>query len=129
MDSAGLKVKKRKTEEERRKFQSSWELKYFFVELDNAAMCLVCRKKIQVFKQYNIKNHYKSLHSTPDTFTSENREEKLKKLKVNFSGEQGLFTTIRKNESASVQTSFAISELIAQDSKPFTEGEFVKKCL
>ena len=112
--ASSASTRKRKLEEEGRRFQNSWERDYFFTEVGNAAMCLICRKNIAVFKQYNIKSHYNSLHRTAfEGITGKDREEKLKKLKTSFANQKGLFVSVRKTASLSVQASFAISEFIA----------------
>ena len=43
--------------------------------------------------------------------------------------QQGLFTKLHTSRKAATKTSFVISHKIAKNSKPFSEGEFVKECL
>ncbi|XP_028253675.1 general transcription factor II-I repeat domain-containing protein 2 [Parambassis ranga] len=43
--------------------------------------------------------------------------------------QQGFFTKLHTSRDAATKTSFLISHKIAKNSKPFSEGEFVKECL
>lgn len=47
---------KRKIGDEHRQFHEKWEMQYFFVE--HTPTCLICKEKIAVHKEYNLKRHY-----------------------------------------------------------------------
>jgi hypothetical protein len=57
------------------------------------------------------------------------REGKLKNLKSNLQRQQNIFTVAIKSNEAAVHVNFAISQIIAKKSKPFTDGEYVKECI
>jgi hypothetical protein len=83
-----------------------------------------------VSKEYNSRRHYETLHK--DKFCvleGKLREDKLKNLKSDLQRQQNIFTVATKSNEATVHASFAISQIIAKKSKPFTDGEYVKKCI
>ncbi|KAK9721415.1 hypothetical protein QE152_g21588 [Popillia japonica] len=57
------------------------------------------------------------------------RQEKLKELKVGLKKQQLMFSKVLQESEAAVHASYVLSELIAKHSKPFSEGDFIKKCL
>uniref|UniRef100_H2YNB8 Uncharacterized protein n=1 Tax=Ciona savignyi TaxID=51511 RepID=H2YNB8_CIOSA len=74
-------TKKRKIADEKRKFQVHWTDKYFVAEVFDSILCLICREKIAVCKEYNIKRHYDSKHESKyKRLTKEERKTKIKKL-------------------------------------------------
>ena len=50
--------KKHKVDSERRAFNNDWMPKYFFTEIDNKGVCLLCNQSVAVLKEYNISRHY-----------------------------------------------------------------------
>ena len=50
--------KKRKVDSERRAFKKGWMPKYFFTEIDNKGVCLLCNQSVAVLKEYNISRNY-----------------------------------------------------------------------
>jgi hypothetical protein len=76
------KVKKRKLEDEGHVFQEKWENKYSFSVVRDEIVCLICSKAVSASKQYNLRQHFETLHK--DKFgVLEGRltENKLKNLK------------------------------------------------
>ena len=57
-----LSKPKRKVDDEHRQFQERWTLQYFFVEFGGNAICLICKEKLAVLKEYNLKRHYTTKH-------------------------------------------------------------------
>jgi len=55
--------KKRKVTDEGRIFNKKWTAEYFFIEIKNGALCLICKETISVFKDYNLKRHYLQKHT------------------------------------------------------------------
>nr|XP_040035572.1 general transcription factor II-I repeat domain-containing protein 2-like isoform X2 [Gasterosteus aculeatus aculeatus] len=53
---------KRKIDSECRVFNPQWTRDYFFVQLKEKAVCLVCQETVAVFKEYNLRRHYESRH-------------------------------------------------------------------
>ena len=119
--------KKRKINEGRI-FNNEWFVKYFVVQQDEKAICLICQSNIACLKEYNIKWHYNSQHSkTYDKILGQLRVVKANKLKKSMLGQQKMILTY-DSELASV-LSFKLSEAIAEKGKPFSDGEFIKHCL
>lgn len=122
--------KKRKIDDEGRKFQERWELNYFCVQVNNKITCLICKEIISVTKEYNIKRHYSSNHEKEFSgIEGKIREEKLKAMKNSFHNQQrGLTKFIKSNESAT-RASYEISYLLAKHSKSFIDGSLIKECI
>ncbi|XP_044308861.1 SCAN domain-containing protein 3-like isoform X2 [Varanus komodoensis] len=127
---------KRKVDAERRVFNKSWTTHYFFVELRNKPVCLICGKALACMKKVNLERHYNTMHSQYEELQGQQREEKISALKKELNARQGTPPSSRK-ESVSqgscadsvVQASYAVSELITKKLRPHSEGEFVKECL
>ncbi len=56
-------AKKRKVDSECRVFKEEWTTKYFFTNIGQKAVCLICQESIAVFKDYNLSRHFSSKHS------------------------------------------------------------------
>ena len=54
--------KKRKIDSEHRAFNSEWTNKYLFVTYEDKIICLVCRERISVPKEYNLRRHLETQH-------------------------------------------------------------------
>ena len=71
----------RTLQKEDRAFKSDWEEKYFQIEIDNKAHCLLCTVVISSVKSFNVERHYK-IHSVKyDCYRGESRKRKLESLK------------------------------------------------
>ncbi|ROT71300.1 general transcription factor II-I repeat domain-containing protein 2-like [Penaeus vannamei] len=57
------------------------------------------------------------------------RADKLSKLKSGLLAQQNTFVRQFQLNQSSVRASFRVAQLIASSGKPFTDGEFVKKCM
>ncbi|UYV71170.1 hypothetical protein LAZ67_8001999 [Cordylochernes scorpioides] len=64
-----------------------------------------------------------------DTYEGLMGQEKLKEFKLGMKKQQFMFTKLSQESEAAVHASYALSEMIAKHSKPFTEGDFIKECL
>jgi len=56
-------LQKRKIRHERRMFNNELFVKYFVVQQNERALCLICRNNITCLKEFNIKRNYNSRHS------------------------------------------------------------------
>lgn len=45
---------------DKRKFKNSWQHKYFFTEIKSTAVCLICKQRGAVLKEYNLCRHYET---------------------------------------------------------------------
>ena len=122
--------KKRKVDAECRVFQEKWTSSYLFTELNGKAVCLVCSQHVSVLKEYNLRRHYVSLHADKyNNLQGHRRGKKVNELLAGLKKQQSVFTRSREISDAAVKASYLIANEIAVASKPFTEGEFVKKCM
>ena len=86
-------VKKRKIEDESRVFNNEWTVKYYFIEIGNKAVCLLCHESVAVYKVYNLKRHNQTKHANfGQNFTSEERKRKSQELVNKLKKEQSVFT-------------------------------------
>lgn len=118
---------KRKVGDEHRLFQEKWEMQYFFVEHRSTPTCLICTEKVAVHKEYNLRRHYSTRHAEEYAkYQGDERANQVANLKTCLLRQQHFFKKATKENNAAVEASYVVSEMIA---KPFTEGEFVKKCI
>ena len=57
------------------------------------------------------------------------RKEKIKKLFAGLKKQKGAFTCSRDVSDGAVKVSYLIANELVQASKPFSDGELVKKCM
>ena len=74
--------------------------------------------------------HCETMHRDKyDAYKRKVREEKVKQLKAAFWKQRSFLASINQSNEDSVRASFVISEIIAQSSRLFTDGLFIKECL
>ncbi|XP_026116348.1 general transcription factor II-I repeat domain-containing protein 2B-like [Carassius auratus] len=125
-----LSKPKRKVDEDHRQFQERWTLQYFFVEFNGNATCMICKEKVAVLKEYNLKRHYSTKHGEQyDKYQEDERKRRATLLQRELTSQQNIFHKAKKDADAAVVASYVVSELIAKAGKPFTEGQFIKDCM
>lgn len=98
----------------RRIFQEKWEQAYFFVEVKNSPVCLICNQTLSVSKEYNLRRHYETNHSKYlDRYREKMRDEKLNELKKGLNFLQHVSSNANKLRDAAAKCSYVISEKIA----------------
>lgn len=123
-------AKKRKIEDECRVFNEDWTDKYFFANVRDKAVCLLCHECVSVFKEYNLKRHYQTKHlNFGQNLTEKERKIKCQELVNNLKKMQTVFTKQSVIQDAATETSLVLSHMIAKRNKPFSDGEFIKECL
>ena len=122
-------AKKRKVDTECRAFQEKWTNDYFFVEVKGKPVCLVCGDALAVLKIANVERHYSSKHAKLSALGGQMRLDKINALQRCLDSQQASFTRPRCDRDNVIQTSYAMSDLIAKKLKPHIEGEFVKECI
>ena len=123
-------TKKRKVDTEGRGFLKVWTSKYLFVEARGKPTCLVCGEQVAVFKDYNLNRHYETKHAAKyQHMSDEERARAADVLVAKLTKQQHCFTKLYASRDAATRASLLISHKIAKNSKPFSEGEFVKECL
>nr|CAI5850299.1 unnamed protein product [Callosobruchus analis] len=120
---------KRKIETEGRLFNSEWTNKYFFIEFEKKYICLICRETVAVAKEYNMRRHFETKHIKISTLDESQRVLKLKELQRKLTGEQNIFEKFTRRADTATLVSYKVAREIAATSRPFTDGDFVKKCL
>ncbi|XP_065650666.1 general transcription factor II-I repeat domain-containing protein 2-like [Hydra vulgaris] len=121
--------RKRKVEDEKKIFQSKWEVLYFFTSINETIICLICQQKVSVPKEFNVKRHYKTHQEKFEIYQKDKRIDKLNELKAKLKKQQNIFHFVNKPNELVVKASYNLAHLIAFHSRPFTDGEFIKNCL
>lgn len=122
--------KRRKINEECRVFKEKWTFNYFFININNKAICLICKETVNVFKEFNLRRHYDTKHKSEyDQLHSQFRQNKIDSLKKSLQAQQNIFKKCSEESSSLVKAGLQISKLIAEHNKPFTDGEFIKNCI
>ncbi|XP_066977883.1 general transcription factor II-I repeat domain-containing protein 2B-like [Macrobrachium rosenbergii] len=86
--------------------------------------------QIAVPKEYNVRRHYDTNHAQVyKKYSGKARDDKVEELEQSLKQQQSLFKNVRHVSDAAVKASYIISNEIAASSRPFTEGDFVKKCM
>jgi hypothetical protein len=62
-------------------------------------------------------------------FVGKIREDKLNELKLGLNKRQHIFQFLIKENETAVKESYVLSHLMTSNSKPFTDGLFIKECL
>ena len=94
-------------------------------------MCLICNQTVNVNKEYNIKRHYDSKHADGvyGKLKGRDRELKVNQLKEQLKSQRFMFQKMHTDNEKTVRCTILIAQRIAQTMKPYSEGDFVKKCL
>ena len=124
--------KKKESRERDVKIYSKWTSGYFFIENTNSKpLCLIYNQTVNVNKEYSIKQHYDSKHADGvyGKLKERDRELKIKQLQEQLKSQCFMFQKMRTDNEKIVRCSFLIAQGIAQTIKPYSKGDFVKKCL
>ncbi|KAL4153128.1 hypothetical protein QTP88_000961 [Uroleucon formosanum] len=85
-----------------------------------------------VFKEFNIKRHYETKHEAKfGNLKGELRVTKLEAFKkdIHTQNVSNLFKKQNSTKTNVVQASYKVANLIASETKPLSEGDFIKKCI
>lgn len=113
-------------------FNKVWQ-DIYFASINNKIICLLCGYQPSVVKKFVLNRHYTSQHSHEYDlkYGDEEKSNVIEGLKLVY--QEGCDSNSQlENVTPSVKAltaSYAISNLIAKNSKPFCEGKFIKKCL
>lgn len=109
-------------------FDKSWEENFFFSYISGRTICLLCGFKSSVVKKFSIERHFKTCHSYQ--YANYSNSERLNIIEgLKFIYQEGSMSPISSTAQQALQASYAISLLIAQNSKSFAESAFVKNCI
>lgn len=93
-------------------------------------LSLWSKLQIAVFKDYNLNCRYETTHAEKyKNLTDAEWAQTSEALLAKIENQQGLFTKLYTSRHGAAQTSYVISHKIAKNSKPFSDGEFIKECL
>ena len=124
------KCKKIKIDRECRAFKEEWTTKYFFMDIGNKAVCLLCQQTIAVFKEYNLKRHHQTKHvDFGKTLSAEERRKKATDYVQRLKKQQTVIFKQSASQDAATEASFVVSYNLAKRNKPFSDGEFLKACM
>uniref|UniRef100_H3ACP9 DUF4371 domain-containing protein n=1 Tax=Latimeria chalumnae TaxID=7897 RepID=H3ACP9_LATCH len=124
-------AKRKKSDEDYRSFQLEWTDIYAFVEKSGFPLCLICSERLASNKKSNLQRHLMTKHAAfaAKYLEGEARkkacEELQRKMKV---GQSKLLAWSNKGGSLNSAT-FAGAFEIIREGKPFTDGEYVKRCM
>lgn len=103
--------RKRKVTDERRLFQEKWTNLYLFACVGEKPVCLVCNESVAATKEYNIKRHYDSKHSSKIAhLQGQLRVDNVESLKKQLERQQHSFRKHNEDSEAVVKLSYIISE-------------------
>ena len=109
-------------------FRNNGLTSIFFIANAEKALCLICKKTIPVMKDYNLKRHFEKNHKTYRELVGKKRTQKIE-LQKEFVAQQLIFKKSNQESQASTHASYVVAYEIAEQGKPFLEGEFVKDCM
>ncbi|KFM75893.1 Transposable element Tcb1 transposase, partial [Stegodyphus mimosarum] len=92
------------------------------IENQNILIANVC-------KEYNIKRHYDTKHSTFSKLQGEDQNRKIKFFRHSLVAQRNVFTKASSQLDSCVEVSLGIAALIAKSGCPFTDGDFAKECI
>ena len=103
---------------------------YFVTAVGDISHCLIYQKSIAATKEYNMFRHYETMHKNKyHGYKGKVRKEKLKDMKSSLCKQRSMLANINLSNKKAVRASFALGEMIANSSRLFTEGLFIKDCL
>ena len=121
--------KKRKVDRECRAFNKDWMPKYFLQRLaiKHYVCCVV---SVAVLKEYNISRHYATKHRNySNNLSAVERQTRATELDRKLTRQQNVFVNGKLAQKASTHASYRVAYNIAKHCKPFSDGEFFKKCM
>ena len=80
-------------------------------------------------KEYNLNWQYTSKYSKFENIQGYEREDTIRQLLKSVRLQQPVFQNAASSSEGTVKASYAIAKTIGIDSKPFSDGDFAKRCL
>ena len=103
---------------------------FFFTKVGNKAVCLLCGQSVAVLKEHNISRHYATKHGNyGNNLSAVERQTRATELNRKPARQQNVFVKDKLAQKASTHASYRVAYNIAKHSKPFSDGEFFKKCM
>ncbi|KAK0155945.1 General transcription factor II-I repeat domain-containing protein 2 [Merluccius polli] len=106
---------------DKRTFKKTWEHEYFFTEIDSVAVCLICKQRVGVLKEYNLRRHHETRHSHQfSKYTGEERKVKAGDLLAKLTSQQRTLLQPSTEQENATRASYRICSLIVRSRRPFT---------
>ena len=80
-------------------------------------------------QRVNIKRHYDTKHSNFSKFVGQARKDKLDRLKDNLKQQSSVFQKQTTDSKNNTLASYRVAQIIVEEKRAFTDGEFAKKCM
>ncbi|KAA0724133.1 hypothetical protein E1301_Tti022208 [Triplophysa tibetana] len=129
----------RKVDRENRKFQSEWTEKYLFTVPTTALkrgtdrpVCLLCNESVAVAKEYNVKRHFTTKHSSFSAQYQEGsveRQRRIDRLVTSFEQSQRAIGEFCTEQERAFIASLRVAWILTRKKRPFTESETIKDCM
>ncbi|XP_017778372.1 PREDICTED: general transcription factor II-I repeat domain-containing protein 2 isoform X1 [Nicrophorus vespilloides] len=126
-----MSTKKRRIEQENRRFKSEWTETYAFVENEEGLpMCLICHERLSNNKKSNIERHFLNKHNIFDKAypVGDERKEAVEELQCKINIIKCLENKSKKASRDTTVASFVATQELVKRGKPFTDGEYLKDC-
>ena len=93
-------------------------------------VCLICQKNAAVLKVYNIRCHFNTKHANYGSSLSiQQPKVTSQRLVTNQQNTHFQQSAVHELVFYFTKASFSLAFKIAQASKPFSDGEFMKQCM
>ena len=89
-------------------------------------ICLIGNVSVAVNKEFNIKRHYYTKHSNFSKFVGQARKDKLDRLKDSLKQQSSVFQKQTTDSKNNTFASYRVAQIIAEEKRAFTDGEFEK---
>jgi hypothetical protein len=113
-------------------FNKKWENKYFFINVNNKYVSLICNASVAVSKKCNVEWHFMTMHKDYISKCPDNSEiwrNKVEDLNRNLRLGQAIFSKPVNKTKAATIASYKIIEILAKKKKPFEDGNVIEECL
>jgi len=113
-------------------FHQEWETEFYFTNVNDKCVCLICGASVSVGKRCNVEHHFTKVHGNflrDFPAGSSLRKDKITELKTTLQRQQSLFTKPAKKANSATEASFKVAQILTKRKKPFTDGGIVKEAM
>ena len=121
---------KRTIAEEKRVFNSKWELDYFMIKTEvHTMMCLICSQVVKTVKGNDAKQHFhRHMSHTYAKLEEDLRKICVENLKKSLRQQTSCMSTFIKSTNNRYEASYRVAYHLGVAGKPYSDGELVKQC-